>query len=159
MGALCTHSTWKSWFRPFLATYLIYKVIFHKKFLYRHNAGIKSVVPEPNGTKLILLDVKASGYVFNPINDELLVIRSFPENVKVILWDNSITDKDIFVVLDHNNVLHTFIINPGKKWSLFVPFLLALRANLSPILKLLWAGGIYRSSFKNWNRFHEIFEK
>ena len=95
--------------------HLICSIIFHKKILYRHNAGIKSVVPEPNGTKLILLDVKASGYVFNPINDELLVIRSFPENVKVILWDNSITDKDIFVVLDHNNVLHTFIINPGKK--------------------------------------------
>ena len=62
--------------------------------------------------QLILLDVKACGYVFNPINDELLVIRSFPENVKIVLWDNSITDKDIFIVLDHNNVLHTFIINP-----------------------------------------------
>ena len=95
--------------------HLICSIIFYNTFLHRHNAGIKSVVPEPNGTKLILLDVKASGYVFNPINDELLVIRSFPENVKVILWDNSITDKDIFVVLDHNNVLHTFIINPGKK--------------------------------------------
>ena len=83
-------------------------IIFYNSF-HRHNAGIKSVVPEPNGTKLILLDVKASGYVFNPINDELLVIRSFPENVKVILWDNSITDKDIFVALDHNNVLSLHI--------------------------------------------------
>lgn len=79
---------------------------------FRHNAGIKSIHPEPNGTKIIMLDVKASGYVYNPINDDLLVIRSFPENVKTVLWDNSITDKDVFVVLDNNNDMHTFIINP-----------------------------------------------
>ena len=47
-----------------------------------------------------MLDVKASGYVFNPINDDLMIIRSFPENVKSVLWDNSVTDKEIFVVLD-----------------------------------------------------------
>jgi hypothetical protein len=28
------------------------------------------------------------------------------------LWDNSITDKDVFVVLDSDNVLHTFIVYP-----------------------------------------------
>jgi hypothetical protein len=59
-----------------------------------------------------LLDVKATGYIFNPINDELIVVRSFPDNVKTVLWDNSVTDKDVFVVLDNNNTLHTFIINP-----------------------------------------------
>ncbi len=58
------------------------------------------------------MDVKACGYIFNPINDELLVIRSFPENAKSVFWDNSITDKEIFAVLDNDNVLHTFIINP-----------------------------------------------
>ena len=79
---------------------------------FRHNAGIKSIFPEPNGTKQIMLDVKASGYVFNPINDDLMIIRSFPENVKSVLWDNSVTDKEIFVVLDNNNNMHTFIINP-----------------------------------------------
>lgn len=79
---------------------------------FRHNAGIKSIIPEPNGTKLIMLDVKASGYVYNPINDDLMVIRSFPENTKTVLWDNSITDKDIFAVLDNNNDMHTYIINP-----------------------------------------------
>ena len=79
---------------------------------FRHNAGIKSLFPEPNGTKQIMLDVKASGYVFNPINDDLMIIRSFPENVKSVLWDNSVTDKEIFVVLDNNNNMHTFIINP-----------------------------------------------
>ena len=79
---------------------------------FRHNAGIKTIVPEPNGTKLIMLDVKACGYVFNPINDELFVIRAFPENVKSVMWDNSVTDKDIFVALDGNNVLHTFIVHP-----------------------------------------------
>ncbi len=79
---------------------------------FKHNAGVKDIIPEPNGTKLILMDVKACGYIFNPINDELLVIRSFPENSKTVLWDNSITDKEVFAVLDNENVLHTFIINP-----------------------------------------------
>lgn len=79
---------------------------------FRHNAGIKALIPEPNGTKLVMLDVKACGYIFNPINDELIYIRHFPENAKVVLWDNSITDKDIFAVLDNNNVIHTYIVNP-----------------------------------------------
>ncbi len=26
------------------------------------------------------------------------------------MWDNSVTDKDVFVVLDGENVVHTFII-------------------------------------------------
>ncbi len=38
--------------------------------------------------------------------------RSFPENAKKILWDNSVTDKEIFIVLDADNVLHTFIVYP-----------------------------------------------
>lgn len=79
---------------------------------FRHNAGIKLIVPEPNGTKLIMVDVKASGYIYNPINDDLMVIRSFPENVKTVLWDNSVTDKEIFVVLDGHNDMHSFIISP-----------------------------------------------
>ena len=62
--------------------------------------------------QIVLLDVKACGYIFNPINDELICIRYFPENAKIILWDNSITDKDIFIVLDQDNVLHTYIVNP-----------------------------------------------
>ena len=32
--------------------------------------------------------------------------------MKTVLWDNSITDKEIFVVHDNNNDLHTYIINP-----------------------------------------------
>ena len=38
--------------------------------------------------------------------------RSFPENSRKILWDNSVTDKDTFVVFDANNVLHTFVVYP-----------------------------------------------
>jgi len=44
------------------------------------------------------------------ITEILNLNRSFPENPKKIMWDNSITDKDVFVVLDGENVVHTFII-------------------------------------------------
>ena len=78
---------------------------------FKHNAGIKEILPEPNGTKSIIVDVKSQGYIYNPVNDEVTVIRDFPVKNKKILWDNSITDKDVFIAFDGDD-MHTFLVNP-----------------------------------------------
>ena len=62
-----------------------------------------------------MIDVKSNGYIFNPINDELTTIRGFPENavIKKILWDNSVTDRDIFVAYDQSEgYIYTFLVKP-----------------------------------------------
>jgi hypothetical protein len=41
-------------------------------------SGLKTMVAEPSGTKIIFLDAKNQGYVFNPINDTLVLIRDMP---------------------------------------------------------------------------------
>ena len=40
--------------------------------------GLKMMVAEPSGTKIVFLDAKNQGYVFNPINDTLVLIRDMP---------------------------------------------------------------------------------
>ena len=62
-----------------------------------------------------MIDVKSNGYIFNPINDEITTIRGFPENglIKQILWDNSVTDRDIFTAYDQSeSVIYTFLVKP-----------------------------------------------
>ena len=56
-------------------------------------AGIKEVYADPNGTRVVVIDVKGSGYIFSPINDELTALRDLPEKVTTVLWDTSITDR------------------------------------------------------------------
>ena len=34
----------------------------------------REIVPEPNGTKSIIVDVKSMGYIYNPVNDEVILI-------------------------------------------------------------------------------------
>ena len=48
---------------------------------FKHGVGIKEIHPEPNGTKVILVDVKGQGHVYNPVNDEIALIREFPDKV------------------------------------------------------------------------------
>ncbi len=79
---------------------------------FKHVAGgIREIVPEPNGIKAIVVDVKSQGHVYNPVTDEIAPIRDFPDKAEKILWDNSPADKDVFVVYDGTE-LHTFLVNP-----------------------------------------------
>ncbi len=49
-----------------------------KLFLLLLDTGLKMMVAEPSGTKIVFLDAKNQGYVFNPINDTLVLIRNMP---------------------------------------------------------------------------------
>lgn len=77
----------------------------------RHNTGVKELIPEPNGTKSILVDVKSQGYIYNPVNDEVTLIRDFPDKCKKLIWDSSVTDKDVFIAFDGDN-MHTYLVKP-----------------------------------------------
>ena len=77
---------------------------------FKHNTGIREIIPEPNGIKSIIVDIKSQGYVYNPVNDEIAIIREFPDKLRKIIWDSSITDKDVFIAFDGDD-MHTFLVN------------------------------------------------
>ena len=58
---------------------------------FKHGVGIREIHPEPNGTKVILVDVKGQGHVYNPVNDEIALIREFPDKVGILsMLDRSV---------------------------------------------------------------------
>jgi len=38
---------------------------------FRHSAGIRAVYPDISGTRLIIVDARSEGYVFNPVSLKL----------------------------------------------------------------------------------------
>ncbi|XP_064636625.1 WD repeat-containing protein 19-like isoform X3 [Lineus longissimus] len=75
---------------------------------YRHVDGIRKIFPDPSGTRLIFIDEKSDGYVYNPVNDHVVEIPNFSNTTKGILWDKA--DKDIFMVFDDEKIV-TFMYN------------------------------------------------
>ena len=47
----------------------------------------------PSGTRLIFIDQKSDGYVYNPVNDHIVDIPHFPPTTKGVLWENWPLDK------------------------------------------------------------------
>lgn len=75
---------------------------------FRHICGIKRVHPDHAGTRLIFVDEKADGYIYNPVNDELVEVQGFPNQCRGILWENSQDDKGIFIAYD-SDMIYSFI--------------------------------------------------
>ena len=62
---------------------------------YRHVTGIEHLFSDINGSRLIFIDDKNDGYVYNPVNDNIVEIPSIPTNTKGILWETFTSDKVI----------------------------------------------------------------
>ncbi|XP_076359241.1 WD repeat-containing protein 19-like isoform X2 [Tachypleus tridentatus] len=75
---------------------------------YRHLAGIRHLYPDPSGTRLVVVDDKTDGFIYNPVNDHTAQIVGFPTSVKGILWDFWPLDKGCFVAYDDNQIF-TFV--------------------------------------------------
>ena len=56
------------------------------------------------------MDNKSQGYVYNPVNDTLILVRDMPPSTKNIFWDQSPMDKDTLVTYDGESV-HTFMLD------------------------------------------------
>ncbi|XP_022086384.1 WD repeat-containing protein 19-like [Acanthaster planci] len=75
---------------------------------FRHEVGIRKVFPDPSGTRLIFIDDKSDGFVYNPVNDQILEIPDFSPTVKGVLWENWPYDKGVFVAYDEDK-LYTYL--------------------------------------------------
>nr|CAD7392000.1 unnamed protein product [Timema cristinae] len=72
---------------------------------YRHTVGIRSVHADQSGARLIVVDDKSEGYIYNPVTDELLRIPEFPPNSTGVLWDSLAQDRNVFVAFDNSTIV------------------------------------------------------
>ncbi|XP_013417652.1 WD repeat-containing protein 19 [Lingula anatina] len=71
---------------------------------YRHMVGIRKIFVDPTGTRIIFIDDKSDGFVYNPVNDQVVEIPDFSPTTKGILWENWLSDKGIFVAFDEEKL-------------------------------------------------------
>ncbi|KAK3876370.1 hypothetical protein Pcinc_018852 [Petrolisthes cinctipes] len=75
---------------------------------YRHTTAITNIYAEPSGRRLIIIDSKGEGYLYNPVNDDLLEVPEFPGSCRGCLWETSPVDRHVFAIYDEKN-LYTYI--------------------------------------------------
>lgn len=101
------------------ADFLIYAsdmgsiVYFHvdewsKALEYKHVIGVTDIYVDPAGTRLVFLDIKTKGYVFNAAVSEVLPIPNLPNKILGVIWDNNISDRNIFIVYDEHEI-YTYV--------------------------------------------------
>ncbi|XP_057660350.1 WD repeat-containing protein 19 [Diorhabda carinulata] len=71
---------------------------------YKHAIGITNIYVDPAGTRLVFLDIKTKGYIFNAAFNEVVSIPNLPSKVVGIVWDSNIAERNIFIVYDENNI-------------------------------------------------------
>ncbi|XP_002400651.3 WD repeat-containing protein 19 [Ixodes scapularis] len=71
---------------------------------YRHTNGIRQIHPDSSGTRLVVVDNKSEGFIYNPVNDHIVVIESFPTTTKGIFWDQYVENHGCFVAFDDHNI-------------------------------------------------------
>uniref|UniRef100_A0A1B6EAI7 WD repeat-containing protein 19 n=1 Tax=Clastoptera arizonana TaxID=38151 RepID=A0A1B6EAI7_9HEMI len=72
---------------------------------FQHTVGIKSIFPDFSGTRLIAIDVKNEGHLYNPVTDELLNLPEFPSTTTGVLWDLSQADKNVFIAFNNEKII------------------------------------------------------
>eukprot|EP00929_Paragymnodinium_shiwhaense_P016254 TRINITY_DN12450_c0_g1_i1.p1 TRINITY_DN12450_c0_g1~~TRINITY_DN12450_c0_g1_i1.p1 ORF type:complete len:1383 (+),score=443.06 TRINITY_DN12450_c0_g1_i1:121-4269(+) len=73
---------------------------------YKHDNGIKKCFPNQEGTRVIIIDTTGSAWLYNPVNDDCIMIADFPMAADRIMWDT--VDSSVFCASDHHN-FYTFV--------------------------------------------------
>ncbi|CAF94207.1 unnamed protein product, partial [Tetraodon nigroviridis] len=73
---------------------------------YRHSVGVRKVFPDQNGTWLVFIDNKNSGFLICPAKGTkfCLELPDFSPTITGVLWDNWRDDKGVFVAYDDDKV-------------------------------------------------------
>ncbi|KAL3878608.1 hypothetical protein ACJMK2_030942 [Sinanodonta woodiana] len=71
---------------------------------FRHVVGVKKLFPDPSGTRLVFIDDKSDGFVYNPVNDLLVEIPNFSTTVKGVLWEMWALDRGVFIAYDEEKI-------------------------------------------------------
>lgn len=87
---------------------------------YRHDDGaVTRTFPQPDGARMIFEDDKAQLHIFNPVNDQTLLVPDVARKAEVVMWDSQ--DSSVFVVISQGEVnvyLYTPVSLNGPKVEL-----------------------------------------
>jgi WD repeat-containing protein 19 len=72
---------------------------------YKHDTGIKKIFPEPYGMSVAFMDDKSEGFIFNPINGNMIKIPNLPSTIKGIVWECYQNEKWAFVAYNGEQLL------------------------------------------------------
>lgn len=75
----------------------------------RHSCDIKTIFPNNQGTRLVVIDTNGDGFLYNPVTSDFTPIPEFPSTCHQVMWDKS--DKNIVMVHDGKD-LHTYVYAP-----------------------------------------------
>jgi WD repeat-containing protein 19 len=71
---------------------------------YKHSSGVRKFFPNQEGTRCIIVDVSGAAFLYNPVNDDCIIVPNFPaggDRVRV-LWDS--LDSGVFIAVDSSRV-------------------------------------------------------
>ncbi|XP_034544746.1 WD repeat-containing protein 19 [Notolabrus celidotus] len=73
---------------------------------YSHLVGVRKVFPDINGTRLVFIDDKNSGFLLSPTiaTFSCFEIPNFSPTITGVLWDNWHADRGVFVAYDEDKV-------------------------------------------------------
>ncbi|XP_039278793.1 WD repeat-containing protein 19 [Nilaparvata lugens] len=63
---------------------------------YRHTVGINEIFPDHSGTKVIVIDSKNDGYLYNPVMDQMMPIPNFPSTATGAIWDLWHSERNLY---------------------------------------------------------------
>ncbi|XP_042079345.1 WD repeat-containing protein 19 [Haplochromis burtoni] len=73
---------------------------------YSHSVGVRKVLPDVIGTRLVFIDNKNSGFLLSPANaiESCFELPNFSPTITGVLWDNWHADRGVFVAYDDDKV-------------------------------------------------------
>ncbi|CAJ1052137.1 WD repeat-containing protein 19 [Xyrichtys novacula] len=73
---------------------------------YSHLVGVRKMFPDINGTRLVFIDDKNSGFLLSSANatDPCYELPNFSPTITGVLWDNWHADRGVFVAYDDDKV-------------------------------------------------------
>ncbi|KAG5897933.1 hypothetical protein JTB14_014047 [Gonioctena quinquepunctata] len=71
---------------------------------YKHIIGISDIYVDLAGTRLIFIDIKSNGYVFDAVSMETISIPSLPNKVLGVVWDSNVADRNVFIVYEEHDI-------------------------------------------------------
>ena len=81
---------------------------------YRNTIGIRSLYPNPAGTRLAFIDDTNEGYIYSPVDDSICNIENFGMDTDKILWDTS--EWGVFIASEAKHFV-TYVYAPHTRWG------------------------------------------
>ena len=82
--------------------------VFNNSTEFSHSNGIKQLYLDSNGTQMCFADDKNDIYVYDPINENVILVPDCPDSMEGIIWDQNIFERSTFAVYN-KNIIVTYV--------------------------------------------------